>query len=49
MVLTKGIRLAVFVIYTGKELPGFELANEKIGVILNRLLKTVHEIPAQGT
>ena len=49
LVLLKGIHLAVFVIYTGKELPGFDIANEKIGVILNRLIKTVHEVPAQVT
>ncbi len=49
LVLLKGIHCAVFVIYTGKELPGFEVANEKIGVILSRLIKTVHEVPAQAT
>jgi ribonuclease P protein component len=49
LALLKGIHFAVFVIYTGKELPGFETANEKIGVILSRLIKTVHEVPAQVT
>lgn len=37
---------ACFLIYTGKELPVFELVNGKIGVILNRLIKAAHEIPS---
>lgn len=45
----KKIPFAVFVIYTGKELPGYEVVNEKITVILNRLLKTAHEIPVPAT
>jgi ribonuclease P protein component len=49
LVQLKGIPFTVFIIYTGKELPPFETANEKIAVILTRLLKTVHEIPAQVT
>ena len=43
-ILQKNSRLAVFFIYTGKEVPGHALVTEKIGVILQRLVKSVHEI-----
>lgn len=39
----------IFLIYTGKELPEYQLASEKVAVILNRLQKIVHEIPAAHT
>ncbi len=35
----KGLSMAVFFIYTGKELPPFELVSEKIGVALKKLMK----------
>lgn len=36
---------AVFVIYTGRELPDFDTVTEKMGLILNRLIKAANEIP----
>jgi ribonuclease P protein component len=39
----------IFLIYTGKELPEYQLASEKVAIILNRLQKIVHEIPAAHT
>jgi ribonuclease P protein component len=36
-------QLAVFVIYTGKELPAFVTVKEQMAVILNKLLKRVNE------
>jgi ribonuclease P protein component len=35
----KGLSLAVFVIYTGKELPDYRLVSTKIGVALQKLIK----------
>jgi len=37
----KGLSLAVFFIYTGKELPEYATATEKIGVILQKLIKEI--------
>ncbi|HEY4290703.1 MAG TPA: ribonuclease P protein component [Puia sp.] len=37
----KGLSLAVFFIYTGKELPEYAIVNEKIGVILQKLIKEI--------
>lgn len=34
-------RLAVFFLYTGKEMPGFDLIKEKMGTVLARLEKIV--------
>jgi ribonuclease P protein component len=49
LVEQKKIPFALFIIYTGKELPGYEVVSEKIAVILIRLIKTVNEIPASHT
>jgi ribonuclease P protein component len=35
----KGSNLAVFFIYTGKELPDYSTVTNKIGVLLQKLLK----------
>ena len=35
--------LSIFIIYTGKELPQYDLVYEKTGVILNRLIKFIDE------
>ena len=35
----KGSSLAVFFIYTGKELPDYSTVTNKIGVLLQKLLK----------
>ena len=40
----KKIQLNVFFIYTGKELPVFNVVKEKVNVILNKLTKIVDEI-----
>lgn len=37
----KGLSLAVFFIYTGKELPEYATITEKIGVILQKLIKEI--------
>jgi ribonuclease P protein component len=37
----KGLSLAVFFIYTGKELPEHAIVTEKIGVILQKLIKEI--------
>jgi len=38
---TKQHQLALFFIYTGKELPDYAAVSERIGIILNKLLKTI--------
>ena len=42
-------QLAVFVIYTGKDLPAWETVNEKIAVILNKLISITDEMVVTGT
>lgn len=46
---SKQLAIALFLIYTGKELPAYEVVSEKIAVILNRLIKTANEIPPSIT
>ena len=41
---TKQRRLALFLIYTGKELPAYILIKEKVEVVLKKLLQTVSEV-----
>ncbi len=41
--------MKLFLIYAGKELPEFKLVEERLAVILNRLIKTINEIPTQDT
>jgi ribonuclease P protein component len=36
-------QLAVFLIYTGSELPQYPLVHEKIGAVIKRLIKICHE------
>ena len=49
VVLEKGIKLSVFFIYTGKELPDQELVTNKISVILQLLIKKLHESGPSNT
>ncbi len=49
LVQSKELPLAVFVIYTGKELPAYAMVSEKIAVILKRLIKAADEIPPSVT
>jgi len=42
----QGKYLAVFIIYTGKELPLYETVFEKMTVVLHRLEKIIQEIPS---
>lgn len=49
LIQSKQLPFAFFLIYTGKELPAYEVVSEKIAVILNRLIKIAHEIPASAT
>ncbi|HEX4371825.1 MAG TPA: ribonuclease P protein component [Puia sp.] len=37
----KDLQLALFLIYTGKELPEYKMVSDKIELILNRLVKSV--------
>ncbi len=37
----KGLSLAVFFIYTGKELPDYRTVTEKIGVALQKLIREI--------
>jgi ribonuclease P protein component len=39
----KDLQVNIFFIYTGKELPGFNTAKEKVNVILNKMIKIVNE------
>lgn len=41
--IQKKLQLNVFFIYTGKELPAFNIVREKVNVILNKLTKIVNE------
>ena len=38
---SKGLYLALFFIYTGKELPDYPTVSQKIGVILQKLIKEI--------
>lgn len=42
-------QLSVFFIYTGKELPEFDLVKQKLEVILNRLIKVINESNSADT
>ena len=41
---TKQQQLALFLIYTGKELPEYALVKEKVEVVLKKLLQTVNGV-----
>jgi ribonuclease P protein component len=41
--MQKKLQLNIFFIYTGKELPAFNIVREKVNVILNKLTKFVNE------
>lgn len=49
MLQQKNAKLAVFLVYIGKELPDYALVSEKINVILKRLTTLVHETPVTNT
>lgn len=49
LISDKGCPAAIFLIYTGRELPDYGTVTEKIGLILNRLIKAAHEIPSSAT
>ncbi len=40
--------LSIFILYTGKELPAYDLVYEKFTAILNRLIKLANEKPEMG-
>jgi len=42
-------QLAVFFIYTAKELPEYNFVYKKTGSIINKLVKIVHEKNSLGT
>ena len=41
---TKQQKLALFLIYTGKELPKYDLVKEKTEVVLKKLLQTINSL-----
>lgn len=45
----KNVKLALFFVYVGKELPDMATVSEKIGVILQRLTGIVNEAATQNT
>ena len=45
----KKLQLNIFFIYTGKELPVFNIVKEKVNVILNKLIKIINENYSPGT
>lgn len=47
-VAQSGLALAVFLIYTGRELPAYPICLEKAGVIVQKLIRTTHENIATG-
>ncbi|MDB5203215.1 MAG: Ribonuclease protein component [Ferruginibacter sp.] len=46
---TKERRLSLFIIYTGKELPEYNLVVEKISSIIGRLIKLTDEVDQNHT
>lgn len=49
LVLTRNGQLRLFFIYTARDLPDQILVNEKIHLILQRLVKIINEIPSSNT
>ena len=47
--IEKKLQLNIFFIYTGKELPAFNIVREKVNVILNKLTKIVNENNSSDT
>ncbi|MBO9632187.1 MAG: ribonuclease P protein component [Chitinophagaceae bacterium] len=47
--IDKNVKLALFFVYVGKELPDMAIVSEKIGVILQRLTGIVNEAATQNT
>jgi len=45
----KKLQLAVFFIYTGKEIPVYKTVDEKITVLLNKLIRVVNEMAVTGS
>ena len=45
----KKLHLNIFIIYTGKEMPEFNIIREKLNVILNKLIKIIHETISPDT
>ena len=46
---TRPERLVLFLLYTGKELPDFNLVKEKLAVILTKLITVINETGAQAS
>ena len=43
LLLKKNKRLAIFILYTGKEVPDYDLVNEKMNLILQKLQRITNE------
>ena len=43
LLLKKNKRLAIFILYTGKEVPDYDLVNEKMNLILQKLERITNE------
>ena len=49
LLLKKNKRLAIFILYTGKEVPDYDLVNEKMNLILQKLERITNEKPVANT
>ena len=49
LLLKKNKRLAIFILYTGKEVPDYDLVNEKMNLILQKLQRITNEKTVANT
>ena len=49
LLLKKNKRLAIFILYTGKEVPDYDLVNEKMNFILQKLQRITNEKTVANT
>lgn len=49
LLLQKKKRLAIFILYTGKEVPDYDLVNEKMNLILQKLQRITNEKTVANT
>ena len=49
LLLQKNKRLAIFILYTGKEVPDYDLVNEKMNLILQKLQRITNEKTVANT
>jgi ribonuclease P protein component len=49
LLTTKNKKLAIFFIYTDKQLPCFGVVTERVQIILKKLITIIHEMDSLGT